>query len=73
MRYMKGKKSEELVYRRYDKLELNGFSDFDSSVKLNKRKSTIGYCFKLENSSGAISWASKFQKRVSTTTFVEQR
>ena len=29
LRYLKGTKSEKLIYRKYDKLHLKGFSDSD--------------------------------------------
>ena len=68
LRYLKGTKSEKLFYRKCDKLDLKGFSDSDWTGNLNSRKSASGYCFKLDSSSGAISWASKLQKCVSTST-----
>ena len=68
LRYLKGTKSETLIYRKCDKLDLNGFSDSDWAGNLDSRKSTSGYCFKLDNISGEISWASKLQKCVSNST-----
>ena len=63
LRYLKGTKtkSEKMVFRKSEKLELTGFSDSDWAGNIDNRKSTSGFCFKLNNSSGAISWASKFQ------------
>ena len=66
--YLKGKKSKKFIYRKCDKLDLKGFSDSDWAGNLGSRKSTSVYYFKLDNSSGAISWASKLQKCVSTFT-----
>ena len=57
-----------MVFRKSEKLELTGFSDSDWAGNIDNRKSTSGFCFKLNNSSGAISWASKLQKCVSTST-----
>ena len=42
--------------------------DFDWACNFDRGKSTSGYCFKHDNSSGAISWASKLQKCASTST-----
>ena len=68
LRYLKGTKSEKMLFRKNEKLELTGFSDSDWAGNTDIRKSTSGFCFKLNNSSGAISWASKLQKCVSTST-----
>ena len=57
-----------MIFRKSEKLELTGFSDSDWAGNIDNRKSTSGFCFKLNNSSGAISWASKLQKCVSTST-----
>ena len=51
-----------------EEIELTGFSDSDWAGNMGNRVSTSGYCFKLINSSGAISWASKLRKSVSTST-----
>ena len=68
LHYLKGTKSEKMVFRKSEKLELTGFSDSDWPGNMDNRKSTSGFCFKLNNSSGAISWASKLQKCLSTST-----
>ena len=68
LRYLKGTKSEKMIFRKSEKLELTGFSDSDWAGNIDNRKSTSGFCFKLNNCSGAISWASKLQNRVSTST-----
>ena len=57
-----------MVFRKSEKLELAGFSDSDWAGNIDNRKRTSGFCFNLNNSSGAISWASKLQKCVSTST-----
>ena len=44
------------------------FSDSDRAGNLDSRKSVSGYCFKPDESSGAISWATKLQKCVTTST-----
>ena len=55
LRYLKGTKSEKIVVRKSEKLELTGFSESDWAGNIDNRKSTSGFCFKLNNSSGAIS------------------
>ena len=50
------------------KLELTEFADSDGAGNMDNRKSTRSFCFKLNNSSGAISSTSKLQKCVSTST-----
>ena len=57
-----------MVFRKSENPELTGFSDSDWAGNKDNRKSTSGFCFKLNNSSGAISWASKLQKCVSIST-----
>ena len=61
-------KSEKIIFRKSEKLELTGFSDSDWAGNTDNSRSTSGYCFKLNKSSGAISWASKLQKCESTST-----
>ena len=57
-----------MVFRKSEKLELTRFSDSDLAGNIENRKSTSGFCFKLNKRSGAISWARKLQKCVSTST-----
>ena len=73
LRYLKGTKSEKMVFSKTEKLELSGFSDPDWAGNIDNRKSTNGFCFKLNNGSGAISWASRLQKSVSTSTAEAER
>ena len=68
LRYLKATKSEKMIFRKSEKLELSGFSDSDLAGNLDNRRPTSGYGFKLNKSSGAISWASKLQKSVPTST-----
>ena len=44
------------------------FSDADWAGRVDDRKSTSGFCFFLNEKSGAISWNSKLQTTVSTST-----
>ena len=68
LRYLKGTKSEKVIFRKSEKLELRGLPDPNWAGNIDNRKSTSGHCFKLNKSSGAISWAGKLQKYVSTST-----
>ena len=61
-------KIREDGFKKSEKLELTGVSDSDWAGNIDNRESTSGFCFKLKNSSGAISWASKLRKCVSTST-----
>ena len=56
-----------MIFRKNEKLELTGFSDSDGAGNIDNRRSTSSYWFKLNKSSGAISWASNLQKCVSTS------
>ena len=67
LRYLKGTKSEKLIYRKCKKSDLRGFLHCDWAGNLDSRKITTGYCFKRDNSSGATSRAIKFQKCVTTS------
>ena len=68
LRYLKGIKSERLIYRRCDKLDIKDLSNSDWAGILDAGKSASSYCFKVDNSSGAMSWGSKLQKCISTST-----
>ena len=56
-----------MIFRKSGKLELTGFSESDWAGNIDNRRNTSGGCFKLNISSGAISWASKLQKCLSTS------
>ena len=49
LRYLIGTKSEKMVFRKSEKLELTGFSDSDWAGNIGNRKSTSVFCFKLNN------------------------
>ena len=68
LRYFNGSKSNSLVLRRKDKLTLECFSDADWAGNLDHRKSTSGYCFKIRSSSVVVSWPTKVQRLVATST-----
>ena len=68
MRYLKATKCRKLTYRKSKTLALTGLSDADWSGKLDDRRSTSSFCFFLNSESGAISWSSKIQTTVATST-----
>ena len=49
-------------------MRILGYSDADWASKIDSRKSTRCYCFFLNETSGAISWNSKLQTTVVTST-----
>lgn len=67
LRYLIGKKSFPLVLGGQSPIRLTGYSDFNYAPPgdLDKRKSTSGYCMSLGG--GAISWSSKHQSTVTTS------
>ena len=66
--YLKATKCRKLTYRKSKTLALTGFSDTDWAGKLDDRRSTSGFCFFLNSESRAISWSSKLQTTVATST-----
>ena len=66
MRYIKGTLDYQIVYRKSQN-SLNGYCDADWAGS-SDRRSTTGYCFKIEGSSGLISWKSKRQPTVALST-----
>ena len=68
LRSVKAPNCRKLTYRNSEKLELTGVSDADQAGKIDDRKSTSGSCFSLNSESGAISWSSKLQTTVVTST-----
>ena len=67
LRYLRGTMNQTLTFRKIQNLDLLNFSDADWAGNIDNR-STSGFCFKLSQSSGAISWACKAQKTVATST-----
>ena len=68
LRYLRGTMNQTLTFRNTQNLDLLNFSDADWAGNIDHRRSTSGFCFKLSESSGAISWGSKAQKTVETST-----
>ena len=54
MRYLQGTKDYILTFKRFDNLEVIGYSDSAFARCIDSRKSTFGYLFMLAG--GAISW-----------------
>ena len=68
MRSLKSTKNRKLIYEKAEQMRIIGYSDADWAGKINSRKSTSGYCFFLNETSGAIRWHSKLQSTVATST-----
>ena len=60
--------NQTLTFRKTQVLDLLNFSDADWAGNIDNRRSTSGFCFKLSESSGAISWGCKSQKTVASST-----
>ncbi|MEE4247441.1 MAG: reverse transcriptase domain-containing protein [Kangiellaceae bacterium] len=64
LRYLKGTMKHELVFRKSsESLSISGHADSDWAGS-EDRKSISGYCFKLNENSGVVSWRSKKQDTV---------
>ena len=57
-----------MIYEKADQIRIVGYSDADWAGKIDSRKSTSGYCIFLNETSGALSWDSKLQTTVATST-----
>ena len=68
LRFLKAMKVRKLIYKKADQIRVVGYSDADCAGKRDSKKSTGGYCFSLNETSGAISWNTKLQTTVATST-----
>jgi hypothetical protein len=66
LRYLQGTKGLMLTYKKYDNLEVVGYSDADFAGCVDTKKSTSGYIFTLAK--GAISWRSSKQTVTASST-----
>ncbi|TYJ96195.1 Retrovirus-related Pol polyprotein from transposon TNT 1-94 [Cucumis melo var. makuwa] len=66
LRYLQGTKDYMLTYKRFDHLEVIGYSDSNFFGCVDIRKSTFGYLFLLVE--GAISWKSAKQSVIAAST-----
>ena len=66
LRYIQETKNHMLTYRRYDHLEVIGYTDSDFAGCIDTRKSTFGYVYLLVG--GAISWKSAKQSVIAAST-----
>ena len=68
LRYLKRTTDYTLVYQ-YDsgEIHLEAWADSDYAGEIDTRKSTSRFCVKV-NSSGAVSWPSKLQQTLATST-----
>jgi len=66
LRYLQGTKYHMLTYRRFDHLEVIGYSDSNFTGCVDTRKSTLGFVFLLAE--GVVSWKSAKQSVVAAST-----
>ncbi|XP_047266247.1 secreted RxLR effector protein 161-like [Capsicum annuum] len=66
LRYLQGTKDHMLTYRRFDHLDVVGYSDSNYVGCVDTRKFTFGYLFLLAG--GAISWKSAKQSVIAAST-----
>ena len=66
MRYLRGTKDYILTFKRYDNLEVIGYTDSDFTGCVDSRKSTFGYVYLLAGAT--ISWKSAKQTIIATST-----
>ena len=69
LRYLKGTKDLYLTFKKATSVDDNlaGCSDSDCAGNIDNRKSRTGFYFNMCNNSGSISWASKIQNRIATS------
>lgn len=69
LRYLRGTADYQLTFNHDPNgIKLVGWSDSDYAGQLDTRKSTSGVCFSLHNNGACISWMSKLQPTVATST-----
>ena len=66
LRYLQGTKGLMLMYRRFDSIHIEGYSDLDFAGDVDDRKSISDYVFTLAG--GAISWKSSKQTITASST-----
>lgn len=66
LRYLKGTIDWKLWFNSECKIGIHGFSDSDWASEIDRRRSCSGFVFKFQG--GAISWSSRFQPTVATST-----
>ena len=70
LRYLQGTKDHMLTYKRFDHLEMIGYTDSDFAGCVDTRKSTFGYVYLLAG--GAISSKSAKQTVIATSTMEDE-
>ena len=69
LRYLRGTPGHSLTYlNNSGAVGVYGAGDSDYAGNMDSRRSTTGYSFKLLESQGSVSWASRLQKTVATST-----
>ena len=66
IRYLPGTKDHDILFGPNATSGVVGYTDSDFARCVDSRKSISGYCFKFSN--GAISWKSKLQEWIATST-----
>ena len=66
--YLRVTMNQTLTLRKTQVLDLLNFSDTDLAGNIDNSRSTSGFCFKLSESSGEISWGCKAQRTVAIST-----
>jgi len=66
LRYLQGTNNHMLTYKRFDHLEVIGYTDSDFAGSIDTKKSTFGYVHILAE--GAISWKSAKQSVIAAST-----
>ncbi len=66
LRYLKGRPTLDIVYKRSNNFKLEGFADASFAAEPVKRRSTSGYIFMLAN--GPVSWVSSLQSIAAQST-----
>ena len=69
LRYLKGTMYHSLTYTKNGTdMAVEAFSDADWAGNIDNRRSTSGYCIRLFSDSGCVTWRSKTQSTVATST-----
>ena len=66
LRYLRGTSTLGIAYHKQHSFQCSGYSDADWAGDVNDRKSTSGYCFKING--GVVSWRSCKQNCVALST-----
>lgn len=69
LRYLKGTSEKGLCFQRScEKLGIQAYSDADWATDVSDRRSTTGYCVRLNKNSSPVSWKTRKQPTVALST-----